>query len=154
MFWRWGLLRLKPCQIKAPERMSDVTTCARCPWHREVDVEGYTKHVNICIYYVWVNKNVIRTCICIYMCLNLKQIHKYVCIYILYIYIYISMYTCMHMYIIYIYIYTHATPPPKPISKPLLTLFRQVLYPTAVQTKINDSEYCLLYENTVSYNEK
>ena len=30
------------------------------------------------------------------------------------------------------------------MSKPLLVLFRQVLYPTAVQTKINDSEFCLL----------
>ena len=38
----------------------------------------------------------------------------------------------------------HATPPPKPISKPLLLRFRQVLYPTVVQTKIIDSEYCLL----------
>ena len=39
----------------------------------------------------------------------------------------------IYVYALYTYIYRYATPPPpKPISKPLLVLFRQVLYPTAV----------------------
>ena len=45
---------------------------------------------------------------------------------------------------IHTFVYIYATNPPKPMAKPLLVLFRQVLYPTAVQTNIHDSEYCLL----------